>query len=79
MSQQLPPRFTTRQEVQAVARDCDKTIKEVEEPFEPDEPEEPDESEVPCFDDDSNWDVFIGDDDELDPLPDPGDFWTAQD
>jgi hypothetical protein len=31
---------------------------------------------VPIPDDDaSHWDVFIPDDDEIDPLPEPGDFW----
>jgi hypothetical protein len=25
------------------------------------------------------WDVFIPDDDELDPLPEPGDFWIEPD
>jgi hypothetical protein len=25
--------------------------------------------------DDSQWDVFVPDDDEIDPLPEPGDFW----
>lgn len=26
-------------------------------------------------DDDSRWDAFLADDDERDPLPEPGDFW----
>jgi hypothetical protein len=38
----------------------------------PDEPRRPDDFPLP---DDSHWDVFIPDDDELDPLPEPGDFW----
>jgi hypothetical protein len=42
-------------------------------------PERPDEPfpayDVPFPDDDSQWDVFIPDDDEIDPLPEPGDFW----
>jgi hypothetical protein len=39
--------------------------------------DEPDDSEgLPIPDDDASyWDVFIPDDDELDPLPEPGDFW----
>lgn len=28
-----------------------------------------------CHDDDP-WDVFIADDDERDPQPEPGDFWS---
>lgn len=47
--------------------------------FDPaDEPSEPSDWEpldVPCTDDDTTWEVFIPDDDEEDPLPDPGDFW----
>jgi hypothetical protein len=40
------------------------------------EPEEPDDVEgFPIPDDTSHWDVFIPDDDEIDPLPEPGDFW----
>jgi hypothetical protein len=38
----------------------------------PDEPRHPDDFPQP---DDSHWDVFIPDDDEIDPLPEPGDFW----
>jgi hypothetical protein len=30
-------------------------------------------------DDDSRWDVFLPDDDEIDPLPEPGDFWAGDD
>jgi hypothetical protein len=30
-------------------------------------------------DDDSRWDVFLPDDDEVDPLPEPGDFWFDDD
>jgi hypothetical protein len=38
--------------------------------------EEPDDVEsFPIPDDTSHWDVFIPDDDEIDPLPEPGDFW----
>jgi hypothetical protein len=33
----------------------------------------------PASDDDIKWDVFLPDDDELDPLPDPGDFWIDPD
>jgi hypothetical protein len=47
---------------------------------EPEEPSDPDDYDAPCTDeDDSRWDVFIPDDDEFDPLPDPSDFWTTQD
>ena len=35
-------------------------------------PPHPDDFPLP---DDSHWDVFIPDDDELDPLPEPGDYW----
>ena len=38
----------------------------------PDEPEECPGFPIP---DESYWDVFIPDDDEIDPLPAPGDFW----
>lgn len=31
------------------------------------------------FDNDDCWDVFIPDDDEFDPLPEPGDFWIEPD
>jgi len=59
------------------------TIEETTAPLSPlDEPEEPsdlDDFNGPCTDDDSRWEVFIPDDDEFDPLPDPGDFWTTQD
>jgi hypothetical protein len=27
--------------------------------------------------DDACWEVFVADDDERDPLPEPGDFWTV--
>jgi hypothetical protein len=40
----------------------------------PDDPDDPHGFPIP--DDDSHWDVFIPDDDEIDPLPDPGDFWV---
>ena len=33
----------------------------------------------PIPDDDSQWDVFIPDDDEIDPQPDPRDFWIEPD
>jgi hypothetical protein len=50
------------------------------EPIEPTEPSDLDCEDMPCTDDageddDSRWDVFIPDDDELDPQPDVGDFW----
>lgn len=50
----------------------------------PDKPSEPSDWEsvdVPGFaqqapaDDDSNWDVFLPDEEDEDPLPAPGDFW----
>jgi hypothetical protein len=28
---------------------------------------------------DDRWDVFIADDDEIDPLPEVGDFWLEED
>jgi hypothetical protein len=31
------------------------------------------------FDTDDRWDVFIPDDDEIDPQPEPGDFWIEPD
>ena len=40
---------------------------------EPDDPSDLDEFHLPCTDD-TRWDVFIPDDDELDPQPVPGDF-----
>jgi hypothetical protein len=39
----------------------------------PDDPDDP--SGFPVPGDDSHWDVFVPDDDEIDPLPEPGDFW----
>jgi hypothetical protein len=33
----------------------------------------------PSYQDDSRWDAFIADDDELDPLPEYGDFWFEDD
>jgi hypothetical protein len=42
----------------------------------PEPPEEPFAPyDVPLPVDGSHWDVFIPDDDEIDPLPEPGDFW----
>ena len=38
----------------------------------------PEPSDLPA-DDDSNWEVFIPDDDQRDPLPDPADFWFPDD
>jgi hypothetical protein len=55
---------------------------EDDEPLEPDElapatidPSDEESLDTPSMDDDPNWDVFIPDDDECDPLPEPGDFW----
>ena len=31
------------------------------------------------IDDEAYWDAFIPDDDECDPLPEPGDFWIDSD
>lgn len=42
-------------------------------------PEGPDDPESMPAPDDSHWDVFIPDDDEVDPLPEPGDFWIEPD
>jgi len=39
------------------------------------EPSDWEPLEIPCTDDDSNWDVFLPDDDEQDPVPDTRDFW----
>jgi hypothetical protein len=38
-----------------------------------------DDFDAPTDDDDAKWDAFLADDDELDPLPDYGDFWLDQD
>jgi hypothetical protein len=48
----------------------------------PDEHDQsPADADVDSFppDDDSRWDVFVPDDDEIDPLPEPGDFWLDDD
>jgi hypothetical protein len=58
----------------------------IEQPFDiPDsaepveEPDDPSELEDFDFDpDDDEWDVFIADDDEVDPEPDRGDFWNDE-
>lgn len=43
-------------------------------------PDDPDDAQgFPIPDVDSHWDVFVPDDDELDPLPEPGDFWIEPD
>ena len=47
-------------------------------PAELDEPGDLEDLDSPCVDD-SDWDVFIADDDERDPLPEPGDFWVESD
>jgi hypothetical protein len=46
-----------------------------------DEPEQQpdDDADSLAADDDSPWDAFLPDDDELDPLPEPGDFWFDDD
>jgi hypothetical protein len=40
------------------------------------DPDRDDDGKIHC---DDPWDVFIPDDDELDPLPEPGDFWIEPD
>jgi hypothetical protein len=46
---------------------------------EPDEPSDLDDFDGPFTDnDDSRWDVFVPDDDQRDPLPEPGDFWVDE-
>jgi hypothetical protein len=45
---------------------------------EPEEPSDLDNFDIPQGDDDSRWDVFIPDEDERDPQPDPGDFWIDE-
>jgi hypothetical protein len=47
------------------------------EPDEPAEPSDLDYEEMPCTDDgdDSRWEAFIPDEDELDLEPEAGDFW----
>jgi hypothetical protein len=49
---------------------------------EPGEDVEADELDMPMDGDDPRWDacldVFLADDDELDPMPQPGDFWTDE-
>ena len=50
-----------------------------EEPTPPDLPDDdPDDSDLEDFPDldDSHWEAFVPDDDECDPEPEPGDFWT---
>ena len=39
------------------------------------QPDELDGADLPGLDDDAHWDAFLADDDEIDPLPAPGDFW----
>jgi hypothetical protein len=66
-----------RQADQPVDKDCD--------PYDTPSPQEDldEASDLDEFDpenrDDERWDAFIADDDELDPLPDPGDFWIGDD
>jgi hypothetical protein len=43
--------------------------------LDPDEPTDLDEIDP----DDERWDAFLADDDELDPTPEPGDFWPEND
>jgi hypothetical protein len=45
----------------------------------PEQPSEDPEVDFLAGDDDSRWDVFLPDDDEIDPLPEPGDFWLDDD
>jgi hypothetical protein len=47
---------------------------------EPDDASDLDFDDMPCTDDgddDAWWEVFLPDEDECDPDPDPGDFWAA--
>ena len=39
------------------------------------QPDEPDDADLPGLDDEAHWDAFLADDDEIDPLPAPSDFW----
>ena len=44
------------------------------------EPEPDDPSDLDMIDlDDERWETFLADDDELDPTPEPGDFWPDSD
>jgi hypothetical protein len=52
---------------------------EPEQPPLPDESFDADDLDLAPFDNDDCWDVFIADDDELDPQPEPGDFWIEPD
>jgi hypothetical protein len=45
---------------------------------EPDDPSDVDDFDVDQDDDDARWEVFIPDDDEYDPAPDPSDFWNDE-
>ena len=57
--------------------------KSINEPGEieiPDEPSDLEELDPPWTDDDdARWEPFIPDEDERDPLPEPGDFWIDSD
>ena len=44
----------------------------------PAEPSDLDIDHPPIVADDTDWEVFIPDDDQCDPLPEPGDFWIQQ-
>jgi hypothetical protein len=46
--------------------------------YEPEEPSDLDDFDLPWLPDDSRWDVFVPEDDERDPLPEPGDFWNDE-
>jgi hypothetical protein len=55
-------------------------IEEALSPFdEPDESLDGAGADSDSADDDSRWDVFLPDDDEIDPLPERGDFWLDDD
>jgi len=50
-----------------------------DEPTAPAEDDEPSDLDVlnPTETNDADWDVFLADDDERDPLPEHGDFWES--
>lgn len=50
-------------------------------PNDPREPSDLEFTDIPCTDaggdvDESQWEAFLPEDDEWDPLPAPGDFWV---
>jgi hypothetical protein len=57
---------------------CNPPANSTEPPEQPDEDDDFDDGSRDDNLDDSCWDVFIPDDDERDPLPEAGDFWTSR-